>query len=99
MPRVQEFKKITKHFFPNKELYNAAMERGLINEGDEVFIEGNDSEGGNAIDYEALANLPTINGVTIKGKLVGDELNLQNAMKEVSPTEVIDMWNKIMNEE
>lgn len=46
MPRVQEFKKITKHFFPNKELYIAAKERGLIKEGDEVFIEGTDSEGG-----------------------------------------------------
>lgn len=99
MPRVQEFKKITKHFFPNKELYMAAMERGLIKEGDEVFIEGTESEGGNAVDYESLANLPTINGVTVKGNLSGEELNLQKAMEEVSPTEVIDMWNKIMNEE
>lgn len=40
MPRVQTFKKITEHYFPNKKCYTAAMERGLINEGDKVFIDG-----------------------------------------------------------
>ena len=99
MPRVQEFKKITKHFFPNKELYMAAMERGLIKEGDEVFIEGNTSESATAADYESLDNLPTINGTTVMGDLNSEDLNLQQAMSEVSPKEVIDMWNKIMNEE
>lgn len=99
MPRIQEFKKITKHFFPNKKLYKAAMERGLIKEGDEVFIEGNESDDVTAVDYESLDNLPTINGTTVTGDLSGADLNLQDAMVEVSPTEVIDMWNRIMNEE
>ena len=98
MPRVQEFKKITKHFFPNKELYQAAMERGLIKEGDEVFIEGTESEGMDATDYESLSNLPAINGVVVKGNLDGADLNLQNVMSEISSTELLDMWNKIMNE-
>lgn len=40
MPRVQTFKKITEHYFPNRDLYTAAMERGLINAGDKVFIDG-----------------------------------------------------------
>ena len=98
MPRVQEFKKITKHFFPNRKLYIAAMERGEIKEGDEVFIEGNESDSPTAADYEALDNLPTINGVTVKGNLDGTDLNLQNVMSEISSTELLDMWNKIMNE-
>lgn len=99
MPRVQEFKKITKHFFPNKELYTAAMERGLIKEGDEVFIGGNESEEAVPVDYNSLDNLPTINGATVVGDMKSEDLNLQDAMIEVSPTEVIDMWNRIMNEE
>lgn len=99
MPRVQEFKRITKHFFPNRELYLAAMKRGEIKEGDEVFIEGNTSEGATAADYESLDNLPTINGTTVIGDLNSEDLNLQQAMKEVSSTDLIDMWNKIMNEE
>lgn len=98
MPRVQEFKKITKHFFPNRKLYIAAMERGEIKEGDEVFIEGNESEGDVTADYEALNNLPSINGVTVKGNLDGADLNLQNVMSEISSTELLDIWNKIMNE-
>lgn len=98
MPRVQEFKKITKHFFPNKELYIAAMERGEIKEGDEVLIEGS-SEGAGTSDYEFLDNLPTINGVTVKGNLESEDLSLQESMEEVTPTELIKMWNQIMNEE
>lgn len=54
MPRVQEFKKITKHFFPSRELYIAAMERGEIKEGDEVFIEGSEVEGE---ELEFLSNM------------------------------------------
>lgn len=50
-------------------------------------------------DYESLDNLPTINDVTLIGDLTGEELRLQDAMEEVTPTEVIDMWNNIMNEE
>ena len=49
-------------------------------------------------DYNDLANLPTIEGVTVQGDLTSDDLGLQRLMSELSTTEIIQMWNKIMNE-
>lgn len=49
-------------------------------------------------NHEDLDNLPTINGVTVTGNLTGEELNLQDSMLELSTTEIIEIWNKIMNE-
>lgn len=90
MPRVQTFKKITKHIFENKEQYTAAMERGLINEGDEVVILGDPN-------YNELVDLPSINGVTVSGDMDASDLGLQDELSELSTTEILDIWNRIMN--
>ena len=90
MPRVQTFKKITKHIFENKEQYTAAMERGLINEGDEVVILGDPT-------YNELKDLPSINGITVTGNMDASDLGLQDELEELSTTEILDIWNRIMN--
>lgn len=90
MPRVQTFKKITKHIFENKEQYTAAMERGLVHEGDEIVILGDPT-------YNELSNLPSINGVTVLGDMDASDLGLQDELAEISTTEIIEMWNRIMN--
>lgn len=90
MPRVQTFKNITKHIFENKEHYTAAMERGLINEGDEVVILGDPN-------YNELVDLPSINGVTVSGDMDASDLGLQDELSELSTTEILDIWNRIMN--
>lgn len=43
-------------------------------------------------------DLPTINGVPVKGDMTSEELDLQDSMLELSTTEIIEIWNKIMNE-
>lgn len=48
--------------------------------------------------YENLDNLPSINGVPVKGDMTSEELDLQDSMLELSTTEIIEIWNKIMNE-
>lgn len=49
-------------------------------------------------DYNELINIPSIEGVPVKGELTSDDLGLQRLMSEISTTEIIQMWNKIMNE-
>lgn len=76
MPRVQEFKKITKHFFPSRELYIAAMERGEIKEGDEVFIEGSSDvatpDGSLKIDETLKMTSDGVLGVNTTTKAIKD---------------------------
>lgn len=92
MPIVHKHNKITKHFFPDEKTYMKAMEAGEIQEGDEVCIEGLN-------EYKDLADLPKINGITIVGDKTAGELGLQNELTELSTTEIIELWNKTMNEE
>lgn len=91
MPQVQKFNNITKHIFPSEAAYIKAMELGKVNEGDEVYIEGID-------EYKELADLPKLNGVTIVGDKTASEFGLQEELSELSTTEIIELWNKIMNE-
>lgn len=49
-------------------------------------------------DYDDLDNLPSVNGVTVKGDMTSEDLGLQELMSEISTTEIIETWNKIMNE-
>lgn len=49
-------------------------------------------------DYNDLVNIPSIEGVPVKGELTSDDLGLQRIMSEISTTEIIQLWNKIMNE-
>lgn len=74
-----------------EELRETALEKGLIKEGDIVVTPGDES-------YEELSNLPSVNGVTVKGEMKSEDLGLQAAMTELSTTEILDIWNKIMNE-
>lgn len=77
--------------FTDDELREAALEKGLIGEGDIVVTPGDES-------YEELSNLPSVNGVTVKGKMKSEDLGLQAAMTELSTTEILDIWNSIMND-
>lgn len=52
MPQVQKFNSITKHIFPSEAAYVKAMELGKVNEGDEVYVEGEEY----VIDEKATAN-------------------------------------------
>ena len=74
-----------------EELRETAFEKGLIQEGDIVVTPGDES-------YEELSNLPSVNGVTVKGEMKSEDLGLQAAMTELSTTEILDIWNRIMNE-
>lgn len=91
MPIVQKYSKITKHFFPDESTYMKAMKAGVIKEGDEVVIEGIN-------EYKELANLPKLNGVTIVGNKTTSDFGLQEELSELSTTEIIELWNNIMNE-
>lgn len=52
------------------ELREAALEKGLIGEGDIVVFPGDES-------YSKLADLPSINGVTLEGNKTAKEYGLQ----------------------
>lgn len=79
------------NIYPSKEVYESLKEQGKLKDGEFHLIEGDDS-------YEDLDNLPAINGVTVIGDMPSEALGLQDAMSELSTTEIIEIWNKIMNE-
>lgn len=75
-----------------EELREMALEKGLIQEGDIVVIPGDES-------YEELSNLPSINGVQVIGnKKIEDYGFEKTETAEFSTTEIINIWNSIMNE-
>lgn len=49
-------------------------------------------------DYNELINIPSIEGVPVKGELTSDDLGLQKKMSELSTAQIIKIWNQIMNE-
>lgn len=64
----------------------------------EIELSGDLSKPWVTNDYNELINIPSIEGVPVKGELTSDDLGLQRLMSEISTTEIIQMWNKIMNE-
>ncbi|MCM1363397.1 MAG: hypothetical protein NC215_00235 [Ruminococcus sp.] len=57
----------------------------------------NDITVDNGGSYEKLTDLPSINGNTVLGDMKGEDLGLENEMDEMSAAEIIEMWNKTMN--
>lgn len=85
--------KLKIHTYESSEVYEAAKEAGLLKDGEIHLIPDDDD-----VNYEELDNLPSVNGVVVKGKMTAKELGLQEAMSEISTTELIELWNGIMNE-
>ena len=48
--------------------------------------------------YDELENLPSIDGVIVQGDMTSEDLGLQKLMSEISTTEIIEIWNQIMND-
>lgn len=84
-------KDLTINTFPSKEVYEKAKKEGLLKDG-EIHLYGGDDT------YEELKGLPSINGVTVKGEMESKDLGLQAATTELSTTEILDIWNKVMND-
>lgn len=63
------------------ELREAALEKGLIQEGDIVVTPGDES-------YSNLSDRPSINGVTLEGNKTSSEYGLQNEIQFASNLDI-----------
>lgn len=76
----------------DEELREAALEKGLVQEGDLVLTPGDEN-------YEELANLPSINGVKVIGEKKSEDFGIEKTeTSEFSTSDIINIWNSIMNE-
>lgn len=76
----------------NDELREAALEKGLVQEGDLVLSPGDES-------YNDLADLPSINGVKVIGDKKVEDFGIEKTeTTEFSTSDILNIWNSIMNE-
>ena len=84
------------------EQINTGTSLPMVNEEDEGKIlqvkDGKWTAHEDDDSYDDLDNLPSINGVSVKGDMTSEELNLQEAMSEFTTAEIIEIWNKYMND-
>lgn len=76
------------HQFPNKELYQKALKQGLIKAGEMSIVEG--EEQFDLVPTKGSENL-------VKSGAIFDAVD-EVATVPVTTSEIIELWNKIMNE-
>lgn len=80
--------------YASKDIFEALKEQGKLKDNELHLIEGDDKS-----SYEDLTDLPKINGVTVIGDKQSKDLGLQSETVELTTTEIIELWNEIMNRE
>lgn len=85
----------TTHYFPNKRLFEKALHQGLIKEGDLVFVDG--VEQFDAVPTKDSENLVKSGAIFEALEDIYEEVEDCETVA-VTTAEVIELWNKIMNE-
>jgi hypothetical protein len=76
------------HQFPNKKVYQQALRQGLIKEGEMSIVDG--EEQFDSVPTKGSENL-------VKSGAIFDAVE-EVATVPMTTSEVIELWNKIMNE-
>ena len=71
------------------ELREAALEKGLVGEGDIVVFPGDES-------YNNLADLPSINGVKVVGDMKSEDFGLET--EELTNIEIEQLFKQVFKE-
>lgn len=85
----------TTHHFPNRALFEKALHLGLIKEGDVVYVDG--VEQLDAVPTKGSENLVSSGAIYDAFEEVYDEIEDVETVA-VTTAEVMELWNKIMNE-
>ena len=76
------------HHFPNRALFEQALHLGLLQEGDKVYVDG----------VEQFDLKPTKNSENLVNSGAVYEAVESVDTVAVTTAEILDLWNKIMNE-
>lgn len=85
----------TTHHFPNKALFQKALYLGLIKEGDVVYVDG--VEQLDPVPTKGSENLVSSGAIYDEIEKVYEEIEDVETVA-VTTAEVMELWNKIMNE-
>lgn len=83
------------HHFPNKALFEKALHLGLLKEGDTVYVDG--VEQLDPVPTKGSDNLVSSGAIYDEIEKVYDEIEDVETVA-VTTAEVLELWNKIMNE-
>ena len=95
MAETLKTKGSTTHHFPNKAMFEKALHLGLLKAGDKVYVDG----------VEQLDPVPTKNSENLvsSGAIYDAIEDIHEEIEDVetvavTTAEVMELWNKIMNE-
>lgn len=95
MAETLTIKGSTTHYFPNRKLFEKALHQGLIKAGDKVWVDG--VEQFDAVPTKDSENLVKSGAIFEALEDIHEEVE-DCVTVAVTTAEVLELWNKIMNE-